>query len=270
MKKFFLLFLIFVFLPLVYFFGFSKDSTNVPIERNRSTILTVGMVADSHTENDFLEKALSDLKSRNVDFVIGLGDYTNLGTAEELNSAKSVFEKSGLSYFVIPGDRDGWESREKGLGNSAQFLQTFGVSGMQTFEKKGVRFVLVDNSDLYKGIGAPDWADISTSLSKQSNLTLVFAHKTPYHPDSVHIMGEDSAEVAGQAIEFMNLMERSKVDGFFSGDLHFFGRFNSPDGSVRISTIGAVASLRNFQGPRFSILRVYDDFSWEVSDIPIT
>ena len=36
-----------------------------------------------------------------------------------------------------------------------------------------------------------------------------------------------------------------------------------------MTTIGAVASERNFQGPRFGILTVYGDYSWEVENVEI-
>ena len=67
----------------------------------------------------------------------------------------------------------------------------------------------------------------------------------------------------------MDLLEQKRVDGFFSGDLHFFARFNSPSQAVKMTTIGAVNSARNFQGPRFAIVTVYSDYSWEVEDVEI-
>lgn len=242
----------------------------------RQQVLAVGLVADPENENELLAKSLAQLKSANVNFVIALGDLTNTGTVDELQASKAVFDNGGLPYYVMPGDHDGWESREKGEANSANFTSVFGKPTTQFFDKDGIRFVLVDNSDLYKGISAEDWEILrrGTSLpeapqGRTSSLTFVFAHKTPFHPDSAHIMGEDSPAVAVQAKDFLALLEDSKVDGFFSGDLHFFARFNSPSGSVKISTIGAVASQKNFQGPRFSILRIWDDKSWDVEDIEI-
>ena len=82
-------------------------------------------------------------------------------------------------------------------------------------------------------------------------------------------MGEQSAQVAKQAKEFLSILEDNNADGFFSGDLHFFAQFNSPSGNVKMTTIGAVNSARNFQGPRFAVVTVFDDYSWEVEDIEI-
>lgn len=245
----------------------------------KKVLLRVGLVADSHNDNYLLTKALGQLKASGADFVIGLGDYTNTGTTEELTDAKAVFEGSKLEYFLIPGDRDGWKNRENSQGNTDNFKRILDLFPSRVFEKNGVKFVLLDNSDLYQGIDEAGWqqlrssleftVDSSRKLQTYNQLIFVFAHKTPFHPDSNHVMGQDSAKVADQAKKFMGLMEQKKVDGFFSGDLHFFAKFKSPSGFVRMTTIGAVDADRNFQGPRYAVLTVYDDYSWEVEDIEI-
>lgn len=251
-----------------YSFGFGKKNEQAGITKPKSEILKIGLVADSHNENDLLSRVLIQAKELRVDFVIGLGDYTNLGTVEELSAAKKVFDESGLQYFVTAGDRDGWDSRERGEANSTSFNTVFGPA-TQKIEESGVVIILLDNSDIYKGISQSDWSQLNSALTETSKLKFVFTHKTPFHPDSLHIMGEDSPLVAQQAKELLNLLESKKIGGLFCGDLHFFAQFYSPSTSVKITTIGAVASDRNFQGPRFGILTVFDDYSWKVEDVGI-
>ena len=296
MKKAFLFFLIITAIFLGYSFRGNINLQNDPdgLQNEATSLVRVALVADSHNENELLAKALEQAKGMGINFVIGLGDYTNLGTVEELRQAREVFENSKLEYYLTAGDRDGWESRGKGSDN---FGEVFGKSS-QIIERNGVQFVLLDNSNLYSGISNQDWRlleetvrqrakgdkDSNDSVSSGSSVTLplvfVFAHKTPFHPDSSHVMGEDSAAVAEQAKELLGILEgrgsresqgsRGKaVDGFFSGDLHFFARYQSPSKIVKMTTVGAVASERNFQGPRFSVLTVYDDYSWEVEDVEI-
>lgn len=261
----------------------------------KPVLLKVGLVSDSHNDNLFLAEALAELKLQNVAFVIGLGDYTDIGTTKELLAAKKVFDDSHLKYYVLPGDHDLWDGRnqqlEEGSGSAKTALDNFGnVFGQQSFvhEENKVKFIGIDNSDIYRGIDEAGWqqlnslklrVDSSRKLQEKetvnrepktdNRLTFVMAHKTPFHPDSNHVMGQDSAKVADQAKKFMGLMEQKKVDGFFSGDLHFFAKFKSPSGFVRMTTIGAVDADRNFQGPRYAVLTVYDDYSWEVEDVEI-
>ncbi|MEX2028012.1 MAG: metallophosphoesterase [Candidatus Curtissbacteria bacterium] len=269
-------------------------------------IMRIGLVSDSHNDNEILKKALAQAQGIGVNFVIGLGDWSDLGTEEELTAANKTFNDSKLKTFLLPGDRDLWDSRNRGEEALLNYQDIFGRT-VQTFEQKGVQFVLVDNSDIYKGISPEGWKSLEEALAKDAKLHLVFAHKTPFHPDSSHVMGEDSPEVAKQAENLINLMQRTHpchsgdersedtridsgytgpcgscepkarmtsalcpaVDGFFSGDLHFFAKFKSPDASVKITTIGAVDADRNFQGPRFGVLTIFDDYSWEVEDVEI-
>jgi len=321
----------------------------------KQAILKVALVTDSHNDNDLLAKALAQAKAERVDFVIGMGDFTNTGTLDELAVAKNVFDASGLTYYVTAGDHDLWDSRDKAIkaiqdiedievvkAKTAldNFQQVFGQSE-QSFGQKGMQFVIVDNSDIYIGIHSSGWIILENALSRKQNdvaqntgnskleirnsknseqtpkLTFVFTHKTPYHPQSAHIMGEQTPVVAEQAKALIKLIEathpchseRSEesaqnkilryaqddkrsaqddkrsaqddkrsaqddrkcpaVDGFFSGDLHFFANFNSPGGSVKMTTIGAVTREPNPQGPRFGVLTVFDDYTWEVKDVEI-
>ena len=225
-------------------------------------------MSDSENENDLLAKALSQAKSKGAGFVIALGDLTSIGTIDQLNAAKKVFDQSGMVYYLTPGDHDLWDSRNQGNDPKQNFNRIFG-KGSQIFDKQGVQFVILDNSDIYKGMDDGQWSIVDSLLPDNDKLTFVFAHKTPFHPQSSHIMGEGNREVASQANQLIKLIEDAKVDGFFSGDLHFFAQFNSPANVVKMTTIGAVGSERNFQGPRFAVVTVYSDWSWKVSDIEI-
>lgn len=244
---------------------------------SKKPLLRVALAADPHNENDLLEKALKQASGAGVNFVIGLGDYTAVGTQEELKAAKTVFENAKLPYYTTAGDHDLWDSRNKGEDPLANYSQIFGQS-TQVFERENVLFVILDNSDIYSGISQEDWEILSSNLSNLSDLSqprlkFIFAHKTPFHPQSSHVMGEGSAKVAKQAERLLGLMESTHIDGFFSGDIHFFAQFstagNSQAESVKITTVGAVAKERNFQGPRFGILTIYSDYSWKVEDVEI-
>lgn len=283
MKKLWLLFLVVLagVFVLSYLSNLSLEQQGAGQE-TKKTILRAALIADSHNDNDLLNDALRQAQGKGVNFVIGLGDYTNLGTLDELEKAKETFEASKLDYYLTAGDRDGWESRN--LDDSNNFEAVFGQA-TQVFERENIRFVLLNNSDIYTGISQEDWELIDKSITgnkgttsttgsssardTSSTLTFVFVHKTPFHPESEHIMGVDSKIVARQADKLIKLIEERKIDGLFSGDLHFFARFNSPNGSVRMTTVGAVSAERNFQGPRFGILTVFDDYSWEVEDVEI-
>ena len=270
MRKFLLLLLVILSIVFISYLRNLSDLSEKQFgdQKPKTAILRFALVADSEDENELLKKALSQAKSAGVNFVIGLGDFTSLGTLEQLTSARNVFDQSGLTYYVTAGDRDLWDSRNRGETATANFRQVFS-EGSQVIIKEGIQFIILDNSDIYSGIKDAEISNIKYQISNIDKLTFVFAHKTPFHPQSAHVMGEGNKEVSAQARKLMDLLEQKRVDGFFSGDLHFFARFNSPSQAVKMTTIGAVNSARNFQGPRFAIVTVYSDYSWEVEDVEI-
>lgn len=246
------------------------------VVKPKQVVLKVALITDSHNDNDLLAEALAQAKSAGVDFVIGMGDFTNTGTIKELTAVKDVLQSYGLSYKITIGDHDEWDSRDKGKDPTQNFVDVFGGKDGEV-EQNGVDFIIVDNADIYRGISAVDWRlfnDLTNKcrggafgkLPNQPKLCFVVAHKAPYHPQSAHIMGEETPAVAVQAKQMLEILEKRQIDGFFSGDLHFFATFSSPSGSVKMTTIGAVTREPNPQGPRFGILTVYQDYSWEVAD----
>lgn len=271
MKTLLIIFLIILSIALGY--SFAKDTKNQETQNQsarqeeKRTILRFAIVADSSGENDLLAKALDQAKGFGVNFVVGLGDWTQVGTPEDLATVKKVFDASGLQYFVTAGDHDVWDSRNRGEDALSNFKEVFGSSN-HLIERNGVKIVILDNSDIYKGLDDNTWKFLEESLNKQSKLTFLGAHKTPFHPESQHIMGAQSAGVREQGQRLLGLIREKKIDGYFSGDLHFFAQYKD-DSDLKYTTVGAVASERNFQGPRFVIVTVFDDYSFKVDDIEI-
>ena len=275
MRKILLFVLVFVSIFLGY--SLAKSSFTVPIvekdanqetEKVKRPILRFALISDSQGENDLLKKALTQAEGKGINFVIGLGDWSTVGTQEQLSVVKQVFDSSKLEYYVTAGDHDLWDSRNRGEDALSNFNQTFGPA-QHLIEKNGIQIVILDNSDIYKGIPSNSWELLFESLKKDVKLRFVMAHKTPFHPDSAHIMGQDAKNVKAQAENLLAILEEGQISGFFSGDMHFFAQFKTPKQAVKITTIGAVSSQKNFQGPRFGIVTVYDDYSWKTEDVEI-
>lgn len=58
--------------------------------------LKVALMGDSHNDNHNLKRALEIAKDEGIDFVIFVGDFTQVGTIENLVSAKNTLEDSDL------------------------------------------------------------------------------------------------------------------------------------------------------------------------------
>jgi len=307
------LFLLLVLIALSVAIGYSLKPKNKPVSPDKvlsvqkREILRFAIVADSENDNDLLAKALLQAKGAGVNFVVGLGDWTTVGTDEQLADVKRVFDQSGFTYYLTSGDHDVWDSRDKQKEALTNFREVFGEPN-HLIEKNGVKIIVIDNSDIYKGMNDETWNFLKAGLEEcrgpvtsflpvsaplrvsfvrhlqvvgevraagnpstgaTPRICFVMAHKTPFHPESSHVMGEESARVTSQAKMLLDTLINSNVSGFFSGDMHFFAQFKSADGKLPITTVGAVAKEKNFQGPRFAIVKVFNDYTWQAEDVEI-
>lgn len=248
----------------------SKIAEKIP---EQSIALRVGLVADSHSDSQDLQKALAQLKQANVDYVIGLGDYTQAGTTKELAEAKKVFDASGLQYFTIPGDHDFWANKSRGEPGSTNFQAVFGQP-YQLVNQKGFTQILTNNANFDAGLSDAQMQWLKDSLVKSSQNRadkplFVFVHQPLYHPTSSHIMGRLNKDVDAQRAALIDLFKQYKVSEVISGDLHFFGRYKDSTSGLSMTTVGAVANERNIQKPRFAILNVYTDNTYDIQDVEI-
>lgn len=232
------------------------------------------LFADSHNDNDNLQKAISQAKNDHPDlkFIIGVGDYTNVGTVAELTAAKTVLDGSGLRYFLIAGDHDLWDARNRDLKPSANFQQVFGPL-YQSFVYNNFKFLLLDNSDDYTGISEDqhNWinAELSQSRLKDLKGILAFISSPLYHPSSDHYMGKVDKKLQAQAQSLIYQLKGAEVKKVFAGDIHYFSEYEEPVTKLSMMTVGAVVTDRNPQAPRYAIITVFDDGEIKVDDVAI-
>lgn len=270
MKKFFsLLLLISGILILLKSESGGTSGGEVEGEKTGGVVYQFALVADSHLDNTGLISALEKAKNIGVDRVFGLGDWTNYGEVEKLREVKGVFDRSGLKYEVLSGDHDLANSRDLGLDSKNNFNSVFGEAEARIVDGE-VEFILVDNADIYRGISDEDWFEVKNYLlTAPKKLRFVLAHKAPYNPDTSHIMGSENWEVALQARSFLYQLENSRVSELFTGDLHHFARYQSPNNGVKITTVGAITTDKNFQGPSFAVVKVFSNYTYEVENIQL-
>ncbi|MFA5932455.1 MAG: metallophosphoesterase [Microgenomates group bacterium] len=259
----------------------SNKSASTNTKKSGSVVLKFALVADSHKDVDTLKAAFAQAKADNVKFVIGLGDYSDVGTVDELKSAKQAFADSGLPYYAIPGDHDLWDSRDKGKSAVTNFSEVFRTP-YQAFSDSGIRFVLLYNSDNYSGVDNTQQSWLETELSKgkddQTKSIYIFLHEPLTHPSSDQVMGSArksdpgvpaNTKLQNQAKELLGLMKGAKVGGVFAGDIHAYTTYTDMETNINMVTVGALSKERNTQAPRFAIVDVYDDGSYNISDIEV-
>ncbi|TSC86359.1 MAG: Metallophosphoesterase [Microgenomates group bacterium Gr01-1014_7] len=231
------------------------------------------IVADSHNDNESLSKAIFQAKKSHPDlaFIIGLGDYTDVGTKDELKKAKQVFDSSGLRYFLIPGDHDFWEARENGEADS-NFREIFGPT-YQAFDFEGFKFLTLNNSDNYLGVDEQQMVWIGSELEKAKTDSVkgiyVFLHEPLFHPSSDRVMGKVDSKLKQQAQSLILQFKTAGVKKIFSGDIHYFSEYPEPATALPMVTVGAITKERNPQAPRFAVGYMFGDGTVRVEDVEI-
>lgn len=242
-----------------------------PFEEGK-LLVRFALVADSHNNNENLTKALISAKKEGAKFVIGLGDYSDVGTIEELQKAKETFLSSGLPFYVTAGDHDLWDARDKGQSSAGRFSEVFG-STFQSFSDSNIRFIILFNSDNYEGVDAlqKKWLQdaLESPEAKEAKKIFVFLHEPLYHPSSDHMMGKVTAKLSAQAAGLTQIMKEGGVSEVFAGDVHSFGRYDDPKSGLKMTVVGALSSERNVQKPRFAIVDVFDTGGYKVKDLEI-
>lgn len=230
------------------------------------------LIADPHIDNGNLKKAIDQAKQQYPDlqFIIGLGDYSEVGTVAEFKEAKSVLDASALRYFLIPGDHDLWDCRNRNLVPVSCFSEVFGPD-YQSFVFDEFEFLLLDNSDNYTGFNPEQlkWVAEQLERAKGAKGIFVFLHEPLYHPSSEHIMGRVEKGLKSQAGGLLFQFKDAGVKKVFAGDTHFFSEYTEPVTGLSMATIGAVTIERNAQAPRFSVVSVFEDGSTKVDDVII-
>lgn len=234
--------------------------------------LRVAVVADSHNDNENLRKALALAKSLQVEAVVGLGDYTEVGTTEELEEAKQVFTEARLPFYTTAGDHDLWDCRNRKLPPTCNFNPIFGTP-YQSFSIKGIRFVVFFNGDNYDGVDPFQMGWLEEELDRikrEPPLKLFVLTAEPlYHPSSDHVMGKVNPNLKEQARQLIQLFQKSGVTEVLAGDTHQFSRYLEPGSSLKMTTVGAVTKERNLQTPRLSLIDVFEDGSYNVQEVEI-
>lgn len=247
----------------------SEKSQNQP---TGPLLFKFAVVADSHTDLENLKKALSQAKEAGAKLVIGLGDYSEVGTIAELEVSKQAFQDSGLPYYLTAGDHDFWDARDKGRAAAANFSQVFG-SPYRAFADSGVKFILLSNADNYEGVNSDqiNWlqSELERSKNNQERTIFVFAHEPLYHPSSDRVMGKTDPKLKSQAKEIIDLLKQYSVAQVFFGDIHSYTTYTDPDSGLKMVTAGAITADRNTQKPRYLMVDVFEGGGYNIQDTEV-
>ncbi len=249
---------------------------NIPAsDKKPENKFSFALITDIHNNVSGLNSTVKKINDSQSGFVVGLGDYTNVGTKEELSPVKKSLDNLAVKYYLLPGDHDLWNGRDKKDEPEIFYQEVFGIAP-QPFSYHGVKFIFLNNADIYDGLTSLDISQFKKELndSKESNI-IIFSHKAIYHPLTIHRMGfineiknEKVYEQAEDILKSINSKKGSKIT-LFSGDLHSFSKYSVDTDNYEAYSIGALTKTKNFQSPRYSLVYIGTDGTVTVKDIPL-
>lgn len=250
--------------------GAVANISSQPEFQNKAVVPTyrVGVISDSHNQNDLLSSAIESLVEEGVDKIVHLGDLTDWGELDKLAQTKETLDKFEVAYVAIPGDHDLGETRD-----ASNFLQIFGVK-KGFFELGPYKFIYFDNSLNFTKLTFEEMRWFEKEVKEGY---IVFLSQPLVSKDMTRVMGiideAKDLEVFSQNEELLNYIRSSDVKVIVAGDLHLSSQYEDP---VKPSLwhISAGALLKsesieklNLQSPRVGMLEIYDDSSWIYKDI---
>lgn len=246
-----------------------SKSPNVSPKPTGNLSFKFAIMTDSHNDNEHLATALKQAKSEGAAFIIHTGDFSDVGTIDELQAAKAKMDASGVQYYSTAGDHDLWDSRNKKQPALTNYTQVFG-DPYRSFGFQGVRFLILYNSDNYQGMDdlQRSWAMDELQRATDAKAIFVFSATPFYHPSSDHVMGRVEPKLKAQASEMLADFKKYHVSHVFAGDTHFYSQYSDPSG-LAMTTVGAITSERNAQSSRFAIVDVYDSGQYTIQDVEV-
>ncbi len=132
---------------------------------------------------------------------------------------------------------------------------------------------MIYNSDNYLGLDGVQLKWIEDELIRaqtdQPELIFVFAPTPLFHPSSDHVMGKVTPKLSEQAKHLITMFKKNGVDLVFSADTHFFSKFTEPENDLDMITVGAVTSEKNAQAPRYALVEIREDGSYNTRETEI-
>lgn len=261
----------------------SGTDSDVLAGSNKELLFHVAIMSDVHEDTQNLEKALKMAKSEGVGTVFLLGDATNYGDVVTLQKVKNVLDNSGLYYYVLPGDHDIAQT-----SSVANFKQVFGPDD-QVVTVGGYKFLLLNNSYNFTKI-TPDqivWLENNTAgadfmLLAQPLYTTgltAFFEKIYMGSSSTEVEEQSKilaqGDVRDQGISILNLIRsEAKIKAVFAGEHHKSSKLvDATRASLSHYIVGAISNTVNeypqsiIQTPRFSVLSVFKDQTYQVDDV---
>lgn len=242
---------------------------------SRTVVFKAVMMGDSENDNESLSKAIALAENLNVNRIFYLGDFTELGTIEDLQNAYDVMQTSNIKYYALPGDGD--LDINANPSDHENYFSVFGPpvlsATINDASLGAIKFVMLNNSANYTVI---DNEKIGQYYSEIEDADYVVMSQPLYHPRPNLVKpvmgiprGQVVPDVRDQAKNILEKIRESDVKAIIAGDQHSFDVIKDPEKQdLEHVYIGAVKG-GSLGTKSITLLSIYDDGSYSFEQIKI-
>jgi|GEM_PF-3246827 len=190
-----------------------RGAKSAVTETSPRTRFRIGVLTDTHNDYADFEKAVEQLNRRkDLDFVVLVGDMTNIGMIWEYNQAYAVMRRLRVPLVSVMGNHDA-----VAFGKQI-YADMFGDDNF-AFTHKGVRFVAWNNVKLEFERNTHDFASLERQLERKGDerTTVVMSHIPPTET-------ENQIYSSAERVQLQGIFERNGVDVSLNGHIHAYGR----------------------------------------------
>lgn len=193
--------------------GASLDLLPALPSANENSQISFSILTDSHANYDDLAKVVQVLNQKDDQFVVNLGDMTDLGLAIEYEAFASHIENLRKPLFSVIGNHDT-------IGNGKAIYQNIFGAYNYTYDLGGVRFVYFNNNalDFFKEGIDLNWLEQTVQSSPYP--VIIFQHVDPLNAEYF---------TAAQREQILRILNPEKVMAVFHGHNHKFRTYEVND-----------------------------------------
>ena len=206
-------------------FNASGGKVSATVEPPLKDSVTFAVMGDSQGHNNILGAILSDIEG--CDFALLCGDLTPSGAASEFVVFSETLNTSGIPVYVTAGNHD-----VKTEGGD-EYRKRYGPAEY-SFEYNGVRFAIIDSSDLNVTAEQIEWMQEDFEGAEKR---VMMTHVPCYDP-----FGDNHTLWAESRDRVLSLVDDGGVDVVFTGHIHAFNHTKMQATDLVISG-GAGANL---------------------------
>lgn len=179
------------------------------------------VISDVEGLSPISEAMIEDMKLRDIEFVVNLGDLAGAPDKVEIQRVLDAFTTLPVPTYTVPGNNDLIYNEEQEVKTLELYTQVVNEATYYSFDLNNAHMVLLDNS--YRRYGFTDeeleWLEQDLSTNTQSQ-TFVFYHR-PLDVPGQQLFGDDETPNSRiQNEKFKQLISPFTIDRIFNGHLH--------------------------------------------------